>query len=179
MTRKPTLAILAATAALLGGLACGAGDSISGGTGDPAATTQAAAKQPTTVKITQPITVTGDGRTARWTVKSVARDPRDTIQSAGTGRVFVSVHVDVTVTAGETFISSSDLSLITGTGEVVSQTIAIFDDRKELNAADVRAGQHVDGWVFFEAPTAQLAKAKIQLKQMSLFGDDPVGYWTL
>jgi hypothetical protein len=135
---------------------------------------------PNTVKVGGSVIVDSGGTKTTWTLVEVKRDKGDRWQSADNG-LFLSAHFKIRVNEGEAFLSGGDLTLVTADGQVIEQSYVVdFKGRNPVTViSDLRTGQHVDGWVFFDASPAQLSGAKIQLKQLAFFGDDPVGYWTL
>lgn len=181
MTRHRTALITAAALALVG-LACGKPGVEIDGDVPPGLDTTVTAEAPTnTVKVGQALTVHSDVGDATWTVRQVKTDTHDDLgQTPPGGRKILSALVNVRQAGeGTTFVDITSVSLVTAQGQVINQTFAHFDNRKDLAPADLRTGQYAEGWVYFEATPAELKGAKLQLKQIALFGDSPVGYWTV
>lgn len=182
MTRTRIALFTAAALALLG-LACGSPGVEITGDNPPATGTDGGGTAVTarTVKVGQALTVRSDIGDTTWTVKKVATDAHDDLTQTPTGgRKYLSVLVNVRMTGeGSSYVDITSISVVTAAGQVLTQTFAHFDNRKDLPPAELRTGQFAEGWVFFEATPAELKGAKLQLKQLVLFGETPVGYWTL
>jgi hypothetical protein len=178
-TRKITLAVYLTTVVLTAGCGAPTDDvTVSGGRASVDATAEPAPPAKT-AKVGGSLTVDHGDNAATWTLVEVRRDKRDDFNPAPSGQ-FICARLKVTGTEGETFVSPwSDLTVVTATGRVVEQTLGFFGKRKALPSLDIRKGQNAEGWVFFDVSAADAKGAKLQLKQFSLFGDDPVGYWQL
>jgi hypothetical protein len=134
---------------------------------------------PTAAKVGGTITVANGDTTAAWTLNEVRKDKRDEWHAAVNG-LFISGRITVKATSGDTFASTTDITLVTADGQVVDQDYsASFANRHATITANLSEGQHATGWVFFDVTPAQAKGARLQLKQLALFGDDPVGYWAL
>lgn len=182
--RKITIAGFVAAALIAG--ACASGTSVEEDTAVTAGgggTTAAEGSRPaaTTAKIGGSLTVKASGITATWTLGKVERKDADQFGSApDNGGQWVLVYVKVAVKQGrETFVCACDLSIISKTGKVYESTYASFKGHPDLTGTQVAPGQNTDGWVIFGVAKADLAGARLQLQQQSLFDDTAFGYWSL
>jgi hypothetical protein len=135
---------------------------------------------PTAAKVGGSLTVTNGDSTATWTLNEVRRDKRDEWRAAPNG-LFVSARITVKAISGDTFAAAGELALVTTDGEVIDQDYVVsFPNRTSIIMGNsLSPGQHSTGWVFFDVTPAQAKGAKLQLKQFSFLGDDPVGYWAI
>lgn len=179
MRTKMTIAALAAAA--LVAIGCGAGDdaSVSGDTDAPAAAAaSSAAPEPKGYRVGGAVTVKQGDTQAVYTILKQEKRATDDFDQKAAGGQWLLLHLKVEVKAGQLYACDCALSLVDNTNRVYVQGFATFETRPAFRSSDLKAGQHTDGWVIFEAPK-KLTGAKVQLKITELFGDDEYAYWNL
>lgn len=177
MRNKLLIGILAASAALA--LACGSGTDVSAGDGSTEKVADAKKRTPVAVAVGQPINVTADSLTAKYTLSKSEIRTEDKYGDSPEGGVYLLAFLRVDVTKGETFACACELSLVQKDGRVREQSYGSFSNRPEFESADLKAGQNTDGWVMWTVPKKEIKTAQVQLKVSSLFEDSAYGYWRL
>jgi hypothetical protein len=177
MSSRKLLLGLAALSALA--LACGSAGEVTAGGGNGAAAAEAKDAAPIAVKIGQKLTVDSGGLHATYTLSKPEIRAEGEFGSEPENGAYLVAFLRVDVAKGETFACSCELSLVQKDGKVREQTYASFDDRPEFESADLKAGQHSDGWVVWDLPKKSINGSKVQLKISSLFADSEYGYWTV
>jgi hypothetical protein len=130
----------------------------------------------TTVRVGETLTVSGDADVDYTLVKTEQKLVDKWGDKASRG-VFLLIYMKVTVKSGSDYICSCNLSFVTAGGKVYDSTWESFKGHEELDAVDLAAGQHTDGWVVFDVPKAAVAGAKIQLQPNTF--QELYGYWQL
>ncbi len=173
---KTIIAGLTAFAALA--VACGSSPDVDTGSGQPgnAAKAEQADHKPETVAMGAPIRVSADGITATYTVSKPKIKKSSSFMKPQNG-AWLLVFYRVDVTKGEASTCPCDISLVEKSGKVHEWGVGSIDGYPDFTAGSVRAGQHSDGWVVFDLPESAIDGAKVQLKVLSLFGENAYGYW--
>lgn len=177
MRNKTMIAALSTLAAVA--LACGSGAEVSPGGGNPDAAAGKQAAAPKAVKVGQKLNVNTDGLAATYTFSKVEQKTADQYGMKPDEGVYLVGYLRVDLTKGETFACSCELSLVQKDGKVREPAYASFKGKPEFESADLKAGQHADGWVAFEVPKGAVKGSKVQLKVAALFSDSEYGYWSV
>ncbi len=182
MRSKALIAALSVAAVIA--IGCGAADpeveTGSGAQPGNAAKAESADRKPVTAVMGEPIKVSANEMTASYTVSKpkIKKSGQYGIEPQNGAWLLVFYRVDVA--KGEALTCACDLSLVDKTGKVHEWSTGGVDKQyPDFSATSVKAGQHADGWVVFDLPQSAINGAKVQLKVMSLFGDNAYGYWTV
>ena len=180
---RTKLTIAGLVAALIIGAGCGLGDeaTTTGSADAPAAAAaeSSAPAKPQGYRVGNAVSVKQAGNEATYTITKTEKHAKDDLgqAAAGSGQ-WLLLHLKVSVAKGQLYACDCALSLVDKTGRVYEQSFGSFNKREGFRPADLKAGQHTEGWVIFEAPK-NLTGAKIQLKVLELFGDGEYAYWNL
>jgi hypothetical protein len=179
MRNKMMIGALSALAAFA--LACGAGAEVTSGDTEAGevGVTEKKAAAPKAVKAGQKLVVTTSALAATYTLSKVEQRTSDQYDMEPQNGVFVLAFLRVDVSKGEMFACSCELSLVQADGKVRESAYASFRSRPEFESAELKAGQHADGWVMWDMPKSEVKGAKVQLKVASLLSDSEYGYWSL
>ena len=178
MRNKKMIAGLAALAAMA--LACGsAGEVSSSPEGNAAEAAVDKGTKPIAVQIGKPLTVNSAGLGAKYTLSKPEIRTSGEFGSKPSNGAYLVAFLRVDVTKGETFACSCELSLVQKDGKVREQAFASFDDRPMFESAELKSGQHADGWVAWDLPKKEINGSKVQLKVAALFAESEYGYWTV
>lgn len=160
-------------------IACGSAGEVSPGGGKPEAVKDAKAAAPLAVKVGQQLKVNTSGLGATYTLSKMEQKTTDEWDMKPDEGVYLIGFLRVDVSKGETFACACELSLVQKDGKVREQGYASFKGKPAFESAELKAGQHADGWVVFELPKKAIKGSKIQLKISALFADSEYGYWTV
>lgn len=177
---KPLVAGLSVLAALA--LACGSGTEVTPGAGEPEPESGVAAeasRQPVAVPVGKPIDVATDVLTATYTLSKAEVRSKDQFGLEAQNGAYLLAFLRVDVAKGETFACACELSLVQKDGKVREQTYASFKGKPAFESAELKAGQHADGWVMWDVPKSAVNSSQVQLKIAQLFEDSAYGYWTV
>lgn len=180
MRRNKALYAALAAAAVVA-VACGADPEVSTGSGGPGNAAKAADgdHKPVVAAMGKPITVSADGVTASYTVSQPKIKTSGPYGIKPQNGAWLLVNYKVAVTKGEAFTCACDISLVDKSNKVYEFGVGGIDGYPDFQVTSVKAGQNGDGWVVFDLPKSAIDGSKIQLKVVSLFGDNAYGYWTV
>lgn len=160
-------------AALVFGLACGAGtSSTSSGDGAPAAP-GASTPGIVTIKVGETAHIKAFGGEYKATVSSLRTGQKGKYSKPEKGQ-FIAVDLKIEVIDGQQYASAHMLKLVLPSGEVFEPGYADVPGLDTSWSAQLNAGQNKGGAVIFDVP-ADLTGAKLYIQEL----DKPAAYWAL
>lgn len=161
-------------AALVFGLACGAGTSStsSNGDGGPAAP-GASTPGIVTLKVGETASIKSFGAEYKATVSNLRTGQKGKYSKPTKGQ-FIAVDLKIDMIDGQQFASAHMLKLVLASGEAFEPAFADIPGLDTSWSTQLNAGQNKGGPVVFDVP-ADLTGAKLYIQEL----DKPAAYWTL